>query len=405
MRSKGQKVFNLRKIILLIAFCSSFLCHVAIAGSDMQLSPEQIKTLKNFAAQNPQAVSQIKSAVDNGQGVQSLDPKTQASLQSLLSQNPQLASSVRNMLAGKSSASQSKPSQQSTPSNAAQSKNVGDKDQKNLSAKPYHPWQPATQAEADARNKAFRGVANQAFPLSPQQIKLLNSMLDKTQRAQAAAPNDRPPMPTSSSLIVNLDPGSTPPVIRLSKGFITSLVFIDETGAAWPIAAYDLGNPKAFNIQWDKKSNTLMVQALATYTYGNLAVKLKGKNTPVMLTLVPGQQQIDYRVDLRIEGQGPNAKPTIQGSDLPEQADKTLLNILDGISPRGARQLNVTGGFAQAWLLNNTLYVRTRFTLLSPAWLSKMSSADGMNAYKLQTTPMLLVSRYGKVQQLKVEGL
>ena len=194
-------------------------------------------------------------------------------------------------------------------------------------------------------------------------------------------------------------------MIRRSRGFVSSLVFVDATGAPWPIEAYDLGDPKAFNIQWNKKSNTLMVQAMSAYNYGNLAVKLQDLNTPVMLTLVPGQQQIDYRVDLRLPEKGHLAKATIQGSELPEQADKTLLNILDGVSPQGAKRLDVSGGVAQAWLLGDALYVRTRFTLLSPAWMSKMSSADGMNAYKLQLTPLLLVSRYGKVMQLKVEGI
>ena len=376
---------------------------VAMAGSD--LSSEEIQALQSFAAQNPQAVTQIQHAMKSGAGMQGLDPKTAASIQSLLSKNPQLAQSVQSMLKGnKQGQARASTSSTQAQANAAQ-QSTSTVTVSEADAKPYHPWEPADQAEADARNEAFRGIANQAFPLTPKQIELLNSMLDSTQRAQAAAANEKPPMPTSSSLIVNLDPGATPPVIRLSRGFITSLVFVDSTGAAWPLEAYDLGNPKAFNIQWDKKSNTLMVQALATYTYGNLAVKLKGMNTPVMLTLVPGQQQIDYRVDLRIEGMGPNAKPMIQGTGLPAQADKTLLDILDGVSPRGSRELHVSGGYAQAWLQKNTLYIRTRFTLLSPAWISKMSSADGMNAYKLQTTPMLLVSRYGKVQQLKVEGL
>ena len=68
-----------------------------------------------------------------------------------------------------------------------------------------------------------------------------------------------------------------------------------------------------------------MVQARSTYTYGNLAVKLAMLNTPVMLTLVPGQKVVDYRVDLRIQGLGPNAAPgSIQSEGLPDQADPDL---------------------------------------------------------------------------------
>ncbi|MFN7097821.1 MAG: DotH/IcmK family type IV secretion protein, partial [Gammaproteobacteria bacterium] len=127
---------------------------------------------------------------------------------------------------------------------------------------------------------------------------------------------------------------------------------------------------------------------------------------PVMLTLVPGQKVVDYRVDLRIEGLGPNAQPGMQGEGLPDQANPTLLNVLDGVPPNGAKRLGVSTNVAQVWVVgDNTMYVRTAFTLISPAWLSKMSSADGMNAYQLQVTPLLLLSRYGKVSQIKVEGL
>lgn len=268
------------------------------------------------------------------------------------------------------------------------------------------PWDINDSTKQDINNNAFNAVAQQAFPLTPDQIKMLNSMLDATQRAQAAPANNDTPTPVSTSLMVNLAPGTTPPVIRLSRGFVSSLVFIDSTGQPWPIESYDIGNPTAFNIVWDKKSNTLMIQAKAAYTYGNLAVKLINLNTPVMLTLVPGQKVVDYRIDLRIEGLGPNAQNSmIQSTGLPDQANPVLLNVLDGVPPPGAKRLSVSSNVVQVWVVDNTMFVRTQFTLLSPAWISKMSSADGMNAYQLQITPLLLLSRYGKILQIKVEGL
>ncbi len=272
---------------------------------------------------------------------------------------------------------------------------------------PPTPWDFHDETARESRDQAFRAVANTAFPLTPQQIQILNNMLDATQRAQATPANMEAPQPTSTSLFVNLSPGATPPVIRLSRGFVSSLVFIDSTGAPWPIESYDIGNPSVFHLAWDKKSNTLMVQARATYTYGNLAVKLVNLDTPVMLTLVPGQKVVDYRVDLRVEGLGPHAKQgMMQGAGLPSQASQTLLNILEGVPPSGAKRLSVDENIAQVWLVgSNTMYVRSQFNLISPAWVSTMSSADGMNAYQLQTTPMLLLSRYGKVMQVKVEGL
>jgi intracellular multiplication protein IcmK len=242
------------------------------------------------------------------------------------------------------------------------------------------------------------------FPLSPEQVLQLKQQYQTHQFAQEA-PIGTPPKPTATSQFVNLSPGSTPPVIRLSQGFVSSLVFLDSTGAPWPISAYDLGDPEAFNIQWDKTSNTLMIQASKLYTYGNLAVRLRDLNTPVMLTLIPGQKAVDYRVDLRVQGYGPNAKNLPLEEGLPPSANDVLLHVLDGVPPAGSSRLTVSGGDARAWLLTDHMFVRTNLTILSPGWLSSMTSADGMHAYEMQKTPVLLVSWHGKVMQLKVEGL
>lgn len=251
---------------------------------------------------------------------------------------------------------------------------------------------------------AFEGVAQQLFPLSAEQTLRLKQMYQNNEFAQVS-PVGTPPKPTATSQFVNLSPGSTPPVIRLSQGFVSSLVFLDSTGSPWPITAYDLGDPAAFNIQWDRISNTLMIQASKLYTYGNLAVRLQGLNTPVMLTLIPGQKAVDYRVDLRVQGYGPNAKNMPMEEGLPPSANDKLLHVLDGVPPQGSTRLVVNGGDARAWLQNDTMYVRTNLTILSPGWIGSMTSADGMHAYEMQKSPVLLVSWHGKVMQLKVEGL
>lgn len=253
-------------------------------------------------------------------------------------------------------------------------------------------------------NKAFKDMVKSLYPLSPEQIVHLKQMYQTSEYAQASTAGT-PPKPTATSQFVNLSPGSTPPVIRLSQGFVSSLVFLDSTGAPWPISAYDLGDPSAFNIQWDKTSNTLMIQAMKLYNYGNLAVRLRGLNTPVMLTLIPGQKAVDYRVDLRVQGYGPNAKSMPLEEGIPPSASDLLLHVLDGVPPAGSQRLTVSGGDARAWLASEKMYVRTNLTILSPGWLASMTSADGMHAYEMQKSPVLLVSWHGKVMQLKVEGL
>jgi len=281
--------------------------------------------------------------------------------------------------------------------------------QSKLSTQTLQTYAKALQQETDKfqqvqKNEVFDNVLKQAMPLTPAQIHELKDLYAKTQRASAATPGI-PPKPTSTTEMVNLAPGATPPIVRLSQGFITSLVFVDATGQPWPVAAFDLGNPQAFNIQWNRKNNILMIQAKSAYTYGNLAVKLQGLATPIMVTLIPGQKVVDYRVDMRIQQLGPNAKQEPLGNGLPAQADPALLSLLDGVPPSGATRLQVAGGQAQAWEYKNKLLLRTPMTVLSPGFISTMSSVDGTHAYQLQLTPTILVSDNGQMQQLSIQGI
>ncbi|OGT39599.1 MAG: hypothetical protein A3E81_02785 [Gammaproteobacteria bacterium RIFCSPHIGHO2_12_FULL_36_30] len=252
---------------------------------------------------------------------------------------------------------------------------------------------------------AFTQMVRNLMPLNPDQITTLRNMFNKTQQAVTQYPGV-PPKPTSSSILVNMSPGAAPPVIRLRAGYVTSLVFLDSTGQPWPVVGYDLGNPKAFSIMPttpNGKGDTLMLQALERYQQGNLAVMLKGENTPVMLTLMPGQRAVDYRVDLRIPGLGPNATVTMSG--LPQTESPVLMDFLDGVAPSGAKLLTIHGAPAQGWIYAGHLFLRTRVTVLSPGWISSMSSPDGTNVYELTKTPIILASERGQMIQLSIKGL
>ncbi len=247
---------------------------------------------------------------------------------------------------------------------------------------------------------AFYDAMQSAMPLSPDQITELKEQFYQRQAAITSLPHV-PPKPVIASRYVNLAPGSVPMVLRLAQGYVSTLTFLDQTGQPWPIESYNIGDPQAFNVQWDKKSHLLMLQATTLYQTGNFVVKLKGLDVPVMLTLITGQKIVDYRLDLRMQGNGPHAKASLGRSV--SSISSELLNILDGIPSENHKQLQVTGGEASAWRIENRLYLRTHLTVLSPAWLSTLSSPDGTKAYELPYAPFILVNdNNGKTIQLKV---
>ena len=145
------------------------------------------------------------------------------------------------------------------------------------------------------------------------------------------------------------------------------------------------------------------MQALDAYKQGNIAVMLKGLSTPVMVTLMPGQRAVDYRVDLRVPGLGPNAKTDVNG--LPSTGNPQLINFLDGVPPSKAQQVTLVGGDGEAWVYGGKLFIRTRMTVLSPSWMSTMSSPDGTHVYEMMETPVILASQRGQTVQLSVKGL
>jgi intracellular multiplication protein IcmK len=277
-------------------------------------------------------------------------------------------------------------------------------------AAPNNPVAPAnttpvgTVSVDDVNNAAFDAMTKNMLPMSSDQIQRLRQLFDQSQFAASALPNT-PARGVISSQFVNLAPGSTPPVIRLQQGMVSVLSFLDSTGAPWPIQAYDIGNPSAFNIQWNKSDNTLMFQPLTPYPYANMAIMLQGLSTPLILTLTSGQKAFDARLDMHVQGLGPNAQAAPSSAGLPNGPSPELLGVLDGVPPTGSTILHVTGGAAQAWLSNGHIFVRTRYTVISPGWLATMSSADGMKAYEMPQAPMLLAMRDGKIIQLKLEGL
>ncbi len=254
------------------------------------------------------------------------------------------------------------------------------------------------------RQQAFNTLMQEVLPLSPEQINDLHHFYDLTLQAKATTPAP-PPTPNFTSIVVNLEPGSQPPVIRLSAGFVTSVLFIDSTGAPWPITAYSIGDPQNFNIQWDQKGNAMFIQSMKQYSHGNLAVRLWGLDTPVMVTLVSGQRSVDFRVDLQVLGRGPDAKPPVVETTYSAKVNPLLINILDGIPPKESLKLSVSGGHGEAWLADGRVYFRTKLTVLSPAWTATVSSPDGTHVYEMMLTPFILASQNGKTIDIKLSGL
>lgn len=244
------------------------------------------------------------------------------------------------------------------------------------------------------KKDAYDQLVDQLTPLTPEQVIELRSRLDKLQRAKSTSPYT-PPKAVVSSIQVRGDPGEAPPVIRLSKNFITTLVFTDVTGAPWPIVNFGAGGEKVFDVKNpDAKNaqNVLTVSPLQTYAYGNIQVILQGRPAPILLTLASEQKEVDYQTNLTIQARGPNAlAPVLGNSGSVFNSNPAMTSFLDGVAPAKSTVLSPTDPRVQAWTMNSKTYVRTRLTLFSPAWTDHQASPDGMHAYEINSVSALVL--------------
>jgi len=251
--------------------------------------------------------------------------------------------------------------------------------------------------QEEIKTEAFDAAITGMFPLTPEQIQGLLKQYDKTQEAAKTPPYDAP-KPEISVQNISLDPGVMPPTIKTAVGNVTTLNILDATGAPWPVqdvtwaGDYEIVEP-------EEGGHIIRITPMSHFARGNIVIRLLTLKTPLTLTLETGRDIVQYRVDARVPEYGPFANaPLMQGGKSMVAGSSELTSILDGVPPGGAVRLDVAGvdGRTTAYSVGSTTYVRTPLTLLSPAWQSSVSSADGMNVYALNNAPVLLLSDGGE---------
>ncbi len=265
----------------------------------------------------------------------------------------------------------------------------------------------AKQAELQqkAREQAFDSALNGMMPMSPEQIR---AMLDKYKVTREASESriGGAPKPEVTVETVSLEPGATPPVVKLSPGHVTSVTMLDITGQPWAVQDVSWGGNFEV-ISPEEGGHVIRISPMAAHEVGNMSVQLVGLKTPVTFTLETQLDVVQYRFDARIPEYGPLASPPIIDPGLTTVAggDKSLTQILDGVPPDGTERLKVSGvdGRTSVYRQGGATYLRTPLTLLSPGWSASVKSADGMTVYVVNNSPVLLLSDRGKLVRAQVE--
>lgn len=271
--------------------------------------------------------------------------------------------------------------------------------------------QAQLEAEAAAQQErmqqqVFDQSLESLLPLTPEQTR---SVLDsfRVSREAAETPITVPKARTTVEN-VSLDPSQPPLSIKTAPGYVTTLTILDMTGAPWAIQ--DVSWAGKFEVTTPEEGgHVIRITPMSAHGVGNISIRLVDLITPITFSIDTGLDVVDYRFDARIPKAGPLAKtPLIANGGLSTVAgtDENLMRVLDGTSVGAATRLTLDGvdGATTAYSINETMYLRTPLTLLSPSWQSSATSADGMNVYTLKETPVILLSDKGRMVKARLKA-
>ena len=245
--------------------------------------------------------------------------------------------------------------------------------------------QSEARKQVEMRKKAFDASTQSLMPMKTDEIRKLLELYDQTQQA-VQTPIYPDPKPESTFQTISLEPGAQPVILKTAVGHVTTLSIVDASGQPWPIQ--DISWAGNFEVlQPEPGSNMLRITPMADFAFGNVSMRLIGLNPPVIFTLRTERKSVQVRADVQIPQLGPNGiAPPIEGQVTTTAGDSKLSTILEGVAPPSSTRLKIAGidGRTTAYDVGGQTYVRTPYTLLSPAWDSSVRSADGMNVYAME---------------------
>lgn len=281
-----------------------------------------------------------------------------------------------------------------------------------LGVTPQTPEEVQMQMEAEMeeqklkmREADFNSALEILMPLTPQEVRTL---LDKFRDSREAAETPiTVPEPKNRIESVSLDPAATPLKIKLAPGYVSTISIIDSTGMPWAIQ--DLSWAGKVDVDTPETGGHIIrLTPSAAHGSGNISLRLVDLITPVTFSFEIGLEEVDYRFDARIPKQGPLKKVQLieyGGIKTVAGGNQNIMAVLDGtITGEDSKKLMLEGvdGRTSAWRIDDTVYLRTPLTLLSPSWNESASSGDGMNVYTLGDTPVILLSDGGKMIKARV---
>jgi len=283
------------------------------------------------------------------------------------------------------------------------------------------PPPPASQG-LDGLDTAGQRAVRNAIPFTPEMIQELQRRYGAVQKAQEEAAQ-LVASPVSRMVSAAFAPGQATNIIQTVRGYPTAISFFDATGQPWPVgwntnsnaanvaggtncnsspsASGGDGSPSVNAVGFYvcvpvKGSNTIEITPMSLVPRGGLVVNLQNAPKPISFLLISGRDRYDADLSVHVSDRGPNARVMVDTRPGAPVTGAPYLNaMLAGVAPADAVPLDVSGvspDEVRAWRLGGETYIRTRYTLMSPAWDASESGEGGTTIYAIPSTPVVLLS-------------
>lgn len=242
-------------------------------------------------------------------------------------------------------------------------------------------------------------------PLTPDEI--LELRREMTRRGQAMQQPLAPvAKPMRRFITLDLTPGAVPEVIRTAFAQGSVVSFVDAAGRPWPVSVADNFNPNGFDTAVFGSNGVSIGVKNEAARAGNVAVLLDGLTTPITFSVVTGQREVDYSVEVQLPRYLPGLPAPVGAVEqIRSLGAADLMNFLLNTPPKDARALVTDSPNVTAWQVSpERMIVRTEALVASPAWQRRQSSTSGVNVYDLPITPRLVVAAQSQLMTVRLTG-
>lgn len=241
-------------------------------------------------------------------------------------------------------------------------------------------------------------------PLSPAEMQRLRETLD-ARAASFREPREPVAKPVRRSMPLDISPSARPEVVRVAPYQGSVVSFLDAAGRPWPVKLSDNYSAQDLDMQTFGANAISIGMKRPTHRTGSVAVLLEGINTPITLSVVSNQREVDYSVEFQLPRFLPGLPAPVGSAQMHSLGAPELMDYLLGTPPQVARALSVSSTQVKAWQISpERMIVRTNAMVAAPAWSRRQSSGSGVTVYDMPLSPVVSVSIDGELSMVRIDG-